>query len=190
MMILIKTINKYLNVSIILSILFGIIGVILMIWPKTSLETFAYVIGSVLLVYGIFNFIDSFTINPIFCLPQMTSSVLSFLLGILIFLNPNIFENLLPIVLGIFFIINGSFKARISFVLKNIDNSWILSLITSILMIICGFVLIINPKVSAIMITSLIGIILIVYAISDIIDIFVFKSKAKDIGKYFEKYIK
>ena len=74
---MIKTINKYLNLSIILSILFGIIGIFLMIWPKSSLDTFVYIIGSALLVYGIFNFIDSFTINPIFCLPQMTSSVLS-----------------------------------------------------------------------------------------------------------------
>lgn len=187
---MIKTINKYLNLSIILSILFGIIGIFLMIWPKSSLDTFAYIIGSALLVYGIFNFIDSFTINPIFCLPQMTSSVLSALLGILIFLNPNIFESLLPIVLGIFFIINGAFKSRMSFVLKKIDSSWVLSLITSLLMIICGFILIINPRISAIMITTLMGIILMVYAISDIIDMFVFKSKIKNISKYFEKYIK
>ena len=141
-------------------------------------------------VRGIFNFIDSFTINPIFCLPQMTSSVLSALLGILIFLNPNIFESLLPIVLGIFFIINGAFKSRMSFVLKEIDSSWVLSLITSLLMIICGFILIINPRISAIMITTLMGIILMVYAISDIIDMFVFKSKIKNVSKYFEKYIK
>ncbi|MGM9882048.1 MAG: HdeD family acid-resistance protein [Bacilli bacterium] len=187
---LLKTINKYLNTSIIVSVLFAILGIILIIWPKTSLETFSYIIGSVLLIYGVFNFIDSFTINPVFCLPQMTSSVLSALLGILIFLKPSLFENLLPIVLGIFFIINGSFKARMSFVLKKVDSSWILSLITSILMVVCGFILIINPNISAIMITTLIGIMLVVYAISDIIDTFVFKSRVKDISKYFEKYIK
>ena len=187
---MLKTINKYLNTSIVLSILFAVIGIILIIWPKTSLETFAYVIGTILLVYGIYNFIDSFTINPIFCLPQMTSSVLSFLLGILVFLKPSVFESLLPIVLGIFFIINGAFKTRMSFVLKNVDSKWILSLITSVLMIICGVVLIINPRISAIMITSLIGIMLVIYAISDIVDIFVFKSKIKEVSKYFEKFVK
>ena len=77
-----------------------------------------------------------------------------------------------------------------SFVLKEIDSSWVLSLITSLLMIICGFILIINPRISAIMITTLMGIILMVYAISDIIDMFVFKSKIKNVSKYFEKYIK
>ena len=187
---MLKTINKYLNVSIVLSILFGIIGIILIVWPKTSLETFAYIIGAVLLVYGTFNFIDSFTVNPVFCLPQMTTSVLSALLGILIFLNPNIFESLLPIVLGIFFIINGSFKARMSFVLKNVDSSWVLSLVTSILMIVCGVVVLIYPQGSALVITSLIGIVMLVYAVSDIIDMCVFKSKIKDVSKYFEKLLK
>ena len=187
---MLKTINKSLNVSIILSLLLGIIGGILIIWPKTSLETFSYIIGAMLLIYGIFNFIDSFTVNPVFCLPQMTTSVLSFLLGILIFLNPTIFESLLPIVLGIFFIINGSFKARMSFILKKADSSWVLSLVTSIIMIICGIVLLVNPHGSAIMLTSLIGIIMVVYAISDIIDMCVFKSKVKDISKYFEKLLK
>lgn len=187
---MIKTINKYLNLSIVLSMLFGIIGFILVIWPKTSLDTFAYVIGIILLVYGIYNFIDSFTINPVLCLPQMTTSILSFLLGVLVFLKPTIIESLLPIILGIFFIINGSFKARMSFVLKNVSSNWILSLITSILILICGIILIINPRTTAIMITSMMGIVLIVYSISDIIDMFVFKSKIKDFTKYFEKIFK
>lgn len=187
---MLKKINKYLNVSIVLSILFGIMGIILIIWPKTSLETLAYIIGGILLVYGIYNFIDSFTINLFFCLPQMTTSVLSALLGILIFLNPSIFENILPIVLGIFFIVNGSFKARMGVVLKSIDGNWVISLVASILMIICGIVLIINPSDMAIMLTTLIGIILVVYAISDIVDMLVFKSRIKDVSKYFEKLIK
>ena len=61
-----KKINKYINLSIILSVLFMIVGVLLIIWPKASLDTFAYIIGTILIVYGIYSFIDSFTINPIF----------------------------------------------------------------------------------------------------------------------------
>lgn len=187
---MIKTLNKYINLSMILSILFIIVGVILIIWPKTSLETISYMIGAFLLVYGIYNFIDSFSINPIFCFVQMTSSVLAFVLGIIIFLNPTIFESLIPIVLGIFFIINGSFKTRLSFIIKDVSDNWILSLITSILMIICGVLLIINPKITAIMLTTMVGILLVVYSVADIVDMVVFKSRVKDIYKYFEKLLK
>ena len=105
-----------------------IVGILLIVWPKASLDTFAYVIGTILIIYGIYSFIDSFSINPALCLFQMTNSILSFLLGICVFLNPSIFESILPIALGIFFIISGAFSSRISFIIKDIDNSYILSL--------------------------------------------------------------
>lgn len=187
---MIKKINEYINLSIILSVLFMIVGILLIVWPKASLDTFAYVIGTIMIIYGIYSFIDSFSINPALCLFQMTNSILSFLLGICVFLNPSIFESILPIVLGIFFIISGAFSSRISFIIKDIDNSYILSLFTSILMIICGVVLIINPGNTALVITTLIGIILIVYSVSAIIDMFVFKSRVKEIDKYFSKLLK
>lgn len=187
---MIKKINEYINLSIILSVLFMIVGVLLIVWPKSSLDTFAYVIGTIMIIYGIYSFIDSFSINPALCLFQMTNSILSFLLGICVFLNPSIFESILPIALGIFFIISGAFSSRISFIIKDIDNSYILSLFTSILMIICGVVLIINPGNTALVITTLIGIVLIVYSVSAIVDMFVFKSRVKEIDKYFSKLLK
>ena len=187
---MIKKINEYINLSIILSVLFMIVGILLIVWPKASLDTFAYVIGTIMIIYGIYSFIDSFSINPALCLFEMTNSILSFLLGICVFLNPSIFESILPIVLGIFFIISGAFSSRISFIIKDIDNSYILSLFTSILMVICGVILIINPGNTALVITTLIGIILIVYSVSAIVDMFVFKSRVKEIDKYFSKLLK
>ena len=172
---MIKKINEYINLSIIFSVLFMIVGILLIVWPKASLDTFAYVIGTIMIIYGIYSFIDSFSINPALCLFQMTNSI---------------FESILPIALGIFFIISGAFSSRISFIIKDIDNSYILSLFTSILMIICGVVLIINPGNTALVITTLIGIILIVYSVSAIVDMFVFKSRVKEIDKYFSKLLK
>ena len=179
---MIKKINEYINLSIILSVLFMIVGVLLIVWPKASLDTFAYVIGTIMIIYGIYSFIDSFSINPALCLFQMTNSIFSFLLGICVFLNPSIFESILPIALGIFFIISGAFCSRISFIF--------FILLTSILMIKCGVVLIINPGNTALVITTLIGIILIVYSVSAIVDMFVFKSRVKEIDKYFSKLLK
>lgn len=83
---MLKSINKYLNESILLSILFGVIGIILIVWPETSLDTFAYIIGIILIVYGTYNFIDSFAINLVFGLSQMIISILSFIFGASIFL--------------------------------------------------------------------------------------------------------
>ena len=185
-----KKINKYINLSIILSVLFMIVGVLLIIWPKASLDTFAYIIGTILIVYGIYSFIDSFTINPIFFFFQMVTSILSFLLGICVFLNPSIFESIIPITLGIFFVISGIFSLRISFIIKDMGSSFVMSLISSILMIICGIILIINPAGTIIVLTTLIGILLIVYSISNVVDMCIFKSRVKEIDKYFNNLIK
>ena len=57
-------------------------------------------------------------------------------------------------------------------------------------MVICGVILIINPHSTALVITTLIGIILIVYSVSAIVDMFVFKSRVKEIDKYFSKLLK
>ena len=73
---MIKKINEYINLSIILSVLFMIVGILLIVWPKASLDTFAYVIGTIMIIYGIYSFIDSFSINPALCLFQMTNSIL------------------------------------------------------------------------------------------------------------------
>ena len=129
-----KEINKYLNLSIVMSVLFAILGVILVVSPNSSLDTIAYLLASFLLVYGTYNFIDSFAIHPIFFFMKMASSVISILLGIIIFLNPEIFKNLIPIALGIFFIINGIFKTRMAFIIKNIDNYFVYPLLLQYLL--------------------------------------------------------
>ena len=54
---MIKKINEYINLSIILSVLFMIVGILLIVWPKASLDTFAYVIGTIMIIYGIYSFI-------------------------------------------------------------------------------------------------------------------------------------
>lgn len=185
-----KEINKYLNLSIVMSILFAIVGIILMIFPEHSLETISYVIASFLLIYGIFNFVDSFTVNPIFFFTKMFGGILSALLGIIMFLNPNILKTLVPITLGIFFIINGCFKTRLSFIIKETGSYFVLSLIASIITIVCGILLIINPSSTAIVLTTMIGIIITIYAIIDIIDTFVLKKEVKEIGNFFESLLK
>ncbi len=75
--------------------------------------------------------------------------------------------------------------------LKNIDNYFVLSVITSVLTIICGIVLIINPSISAVMITTMIGIVILVYAVFDVVDAFILKHRVKEeISKYFEQLLK
>ena len=58
-----------------------------------------------------------------------------------------------------------------AFIIKNIDNYFVLSVITSVL-------------------TIMIGIVVLVYAIFDIVDAFILKHRVKEISKYFEQLLK
>ena len=187
---MIKRINKYINLSLALSLIFMLTGFILIVWTKASLDVFAYIIGFTMVVYGVYNFIDSFGINPVLCLFQMSVSILTFLLGFTILSNPSIFESILPVMLGILFIISGAFKTRVSLIFRGSNSEYMLSIISSILIIVCGIILIVNPLSMSIVITKVIGIMLTVYSVLDIIDMVVFKKKIKDIDKYINSFIK
>ena len=57
-------------------------------------------------------------------------------------------------------------------------------------MILCGIILIVHPQDSAIAVAILTGVIMLIYGISDVIDMIVFKSNVKSIENYFDKLIK
>lgn len=57
-------------------------------------------------------------------------------------------------------------------------------------MIICGVVLILNPIISALVITTVVGVILIIYSVLDVVDMLIFKKKVKEIDKYLSTIIK
>lgn len=101
---------------------------------------------------------------------------------------PKSFSLLIPIVLGIWIIADSLFKIRLSISLKDYDDTpWILLLILSIVSLICGIIFIIHPLASSSIITILFGSLIIVYAISDIVDMVMFKKYVDKIVKTFKK---
>ena len=60
---------------------------------------------------------------------------------------------------------------------------WIVSFIFSLLMLVVGAFLIINPLKSSLYVTQTIGIVIMVYAALDIIDTIVIKEEAKKVAK-------
>lgn len=54
----------------------------------------------------------------------------------------------------------------------------------------CGVIFILHPLASSEVITSFIGILIMVYALSDIIDMFMFKKHINNVANSFKKNIK
>lgn len=182
---MLKKLNKFLNSSIAMAILMLLMGLIFIIFPKTSFETITYIIAVILIINGIYFIVEK---NNTYLFPGFLSlGIIELLVGTIILINPNIVKTLFPILIGIVMITKSSLDIRLSLSLKNIKGSnWLLLFICAILSVICGIIIIINPNLGSIAITTYIGIVLTIYSITNIVDTIMFKKYINDIVKVFK----
>lgn len=182
---MLNKLNKYLNSGIILTIVFLLVGGILIVKPDISFNIISYLIGASLIVSGIYLFIIDSKTKNIF-INVFLYAILLTLIGILIILNPVTLKVILPIFLGLWFLISGIFKIRLDIYMKD-EPYFILSLITNIITVVCGVILLINPVESVSAITISLGIIIVVSSISSLIDIIIFKKNINSVVKYLKE---
>ena len=183
-----KKFNKLMSISLLTSIVLLLTGICLLFYTKLSLELIAYIVAILLILNGVFSIIDDYKQFKIFYFfDGFTSGLISIILGIIVISNPNYLSILIPMTIGLWIIINSTFKLRMSLALKDANNSyWVLTYVLSILTIISGLCLLFNPEVASLTLTKVIGAISIIYALCDIIDVIIFKKNIKSIAKVFE----
>lgn len=185
-----KKIKKMSNTSLIISFIFVVVGLFLFIKPDTTISVISYMIGGTLLVSGAFAIYKYFTGEGIGSLFDFTLiyGVLLVIAGTFLIASPNALSTLFPIILGIWIIINSVTKFQYALVLKRVKNEdWVYTTIVSLLTFAWGVLLLYNPFASALAITQIIGIFIIVYAILDIIDNFIIRKNILDIAKIFKQ---
>ena len=136
---MIKRFNKFMWLAICSSIVFAIVGILLVCFPEVSVKVISYVIALSLITCGIVLISD------------YKGSIL---------------------------------LIELSLSLKKVGYSaWVATIILAIITILCGLLIIINPQSGTLALTTFFGILLIVYSVSDIIDLFIFKNNVNDIVK-------
>lgn len=190
---MLKKIKNYLNISIVLALSLTVLGLTFIIFPNTSFEVICYFLAGVLVINGgmVLIFGSRYTI----LFDSLFYGLLSFIFGLIILIHPDILKVIMPILLGIWFILNGFLKVRLIVCLKEEDKSYYyLTLIMSIISIVCGIIMVLEPVRNVEIITISIGIILMTYAISDIINLSIIKRYINKVVKYvknnYDKFIK
>lgn len=190
---MLKKIKNYLNISIVLALSLTVLGLTFIIFPNTSFEVICYFLAGVLVINGgmVLIFGSRYTI----LFDSLFYGLLSFIFGLIILIHPDILKVIMPILLGIWFILNGFLKVRLIVCLKEEDKSYYyLTLIMSIISIVCGIIMVLEPVGNVEIITISIGIILMTYAISDIINLSIIKRYINKVVKYvknnYDKFIK
>ncbi len=154
-----------------MSIIYLIIGIVMVISPVFVSNFICYFIGALLIVggcFGIFSYIQN---GGSGFLVRMTLlvSILFAALGIYILINPETFVSIIPIIVGIMLMLESldkiasAFKAK-----KNGYEKWLQVLIAPIIIFILGLILIVYPFATVTIFIRVIGVFLIVDAISNI----------------------
>ena len=160
--------NKW---SLAAAVLFILLGISLIIWPLDA-TTFIYnTLGVLILVYGSTKIIGYFKSDESDALFQfdVVLGVVAAVLGLLLIFATQLFVSLLPILMGIFLIVEGVLKIRPALDLRTAGfDGWWWALVVAALVLGCGVFLIINPCTGASLAAIFLGAALIVDGISTI----------------------
>ena len=181
-------IKKYEGCSIIVSVLMICLSLFLMFKPLESLEVFTVIFAIIILLSGLGYLISYFTISKesrLFSIDLLLGLV-TIISGIMLLVYNKDVINVFPIILGIWIIISNLFKLQLSINLSLfLDNTYLGLVLITILMIIFGLLLIINPFASFMTITVTAGILLLITEVINLIEsiyVIIKLNKVKDLS--------
>lgn len=179
--------------SIINSILLLIFGLLLILQSEATIVTISYIIGGILVALGAIeilkfikniNGVEKGSIDIVY-------GIVCVVMGIIVIKSPQAIASIIPFIIGIIIIINSATKLQYSLELRKNENElWLSTLILSIVMTICGVVLVFNPFKGAVFITRIVGAFILVYSVLDLISTLVIKNTYIKIKNTLEENIK
>ena len=167
-------------------------GILLFIFPETVIKSVAIAMGVIFIMIGVIPIINYFRFRA-----TGFTTTFSFLLGIfcivaglILLMNENILGTIIPILTGVWMIINSINRISISMDLRDDKITfWVITFIYAILTLVAGVLLILDPVNGGKLVTKTIGIIICVYSTLDVIDLILIRIKAKKVVKEVKKLI-
>ena len=168
--------------SIITSLGFAILGLVIAYNPNTTFQIISYVLGGMLIAYGVIKILGYFRIKDIngMYTAELSFGVIAALFGIVVIVCSDMIETMIRVLIGIWIIYSGIMRLWLAINLKKFDTDnkiWLMVLFIALAMLICGMYIVLNS--GTVMMT--IGIIIVIYAIMDIVEEIIFMNNMKNI---------
>lgn len=173
------------RMSMIYSVLFAIIGLLLFIDPSGFVVLVSYMIGILLLVVGINNVL-SYSKNRDLAVTKtlLIVGVILFIIGLFLIFDPTFIGTIVPAVIGVCLIINALEKLMyLQYLEDKKSEAYMVALISGIVIMIVGIILLFNPLSGTLIVTQIIGVIIVIYSVLDIIEKIRYKKLFKEIKK-------
>ena len=162
-----------------------VLGLLLFFKSSVTLMGISYIFGGLIIAIGVLAIVRFISNNHSDISNQLNIvyGIICIISGIFFIEKPEIIGSIIPVVMGIGIIISSSLKIQQSFNHKSLNSSYFFwSFVTALLSLICGVVLLFNPFKGAVIITKVIGIFLVMYAILDICNTIVLKKSGVSIS--------
>lgn len=160
-------------ISILESIIFAILGIIIILNPEGIVKIMSYILGIMFIVAGIskaFNYFSNKS-KLDFNDYSLVYGAMACILGIVIMACSSTIGSIFRIAIGIWIIYSSFMRINFSIRLKSLNSKiWIYSLVLAIIMLIGGLYITLNQ--GAVMVT--IGVLMIIYSVIDIAENIIF----------------
>ena len=168
--------------SILTSIIFAILGLIIYYNPNTTFQIITYIIGAIFIIMGIPRIVTYFKAKVDFEAYNydLVYGIIAILLGIVVIVCSNFIEAFLRIAIGVWILYSGAIRIGAAIRLQNLNASkyaWITVLVLAIIMIIFGLYIVAVPG----SVISIIGILMIIYSVMDILEEIIFMQNVKNL---------
>ena len=176
-------INNFLNTAISTTVLMIFVGAFLAIFPTLSLEITRWIFIITLISAGVNMIISDLSgKRQTGLLSGTIFGSFTILLGLIILTNPSVLS-IIPIAIGFYVVISSLTKIRMTLALREISNSaFTASILMNIISVISGCI-IIQPITSTAVAIMILGLMLVIYGVSDLINIFILKSHVSEFTK-------
>lgn len=167
-------------ISILESVIFAILGAILIWKPEGTVKFVSWALGLIFIVIGIYKIINYISAKGKydFYNYDLVYGFMAVVIGIVTICYSNTIGSIFRIMIGIWIIYSSFIRISLSIKLKNLNlNIWIYSFILAIVMFVCGLYITMNS--GTVIVT--IGTMMIVSSIIDIIEDIIFMKNVKEI---------
>ncbi|MBR4720233.1 MAG: DUF308 domain-containing protein [Clostridia bacterium] len=176
--------KNFTNSVIVLSILAILLGVVMIVYPGISLIAFGLIVASYLLVNGITLIILDIKAWRLYIpFNGLLQGILCVLMGILLAMYPETITVYIGTFVGFWIILSSFDGIKLASALRGTSAPWVLMIIMNIIDIIIGCLVIYSPILSSISLTVGLGVVLIIHAVINIVDMIMVKKNAKDMEK-------
>ena len=175
-----KILKKSGQASIIESIIFAILGAVLIAKPEETVKVISYILGAGLIIVGIYQIVNYIKMNGQNDLYNyhLIYGVMTIVIGIITIIYSATIGSIFRIIIGIWIIYSSVVRASSSLKLRAIkSNIWIYTLIIAIIMFCCGLYIVLNQ--GTIVVT--VGVLMLIYAVMDIIENVIFLRNIKQL---------